>query len=53
MVHTHGEYIGPLRIGLWDPFQMGVSWLINGGDPNHLYTNWDDPPSLGSGQRLV
>ena len=29
----------PLRIGLWDPFQMAFLWLINGGDP------WDDPPS--------
>ena len=28
--------VGPLRTGLWDPFQMGVSWLINWGDPNHL-----------------
>ena len=26
---------------------MGVSWLIHGGDPNHLLTNWDDPPSWG------
>ena len=25
-----------LRIGLWDP--NGHSWLINGGDPNHLLT---------------
>ena len=22
----------------WDPFQMAVSWLLNGGDPNHLLT---------------
>ena len=26
----------PLRIGLWDPFQMAFLWLIQGGDPNHL-----------------
>ena len=26
------------------PFQMGVSWLTNGGDPNQLLTR-DDPPS--------
>ena len=26
----------PVRIGLWDPFQIAFSWLINGGDPNHL-----------------
>ena len=30
--------VSPLRIGLWDPFQMGVLWLINGGDPNYLLT---------------
>ena len=30
--------ISLLRIGLWDPFQINgrTSWLINGGDPNHL-----------------
>ncbi len=28
--------ISPLRIGLWDPFQMAYRWLIDGGDPNHL-----------------
>ncbi len=22
---------GPLRIGLWDPFEMAFSWLANGG----------------------
>ena len=26
----------PLRMGLWDPFQMAFLWLINGGDPNYL-----------------
>ena len=31
--------MGPLINGL-------KSWLINGGDPNYLYTNWDDPPSV-------
>ena len=30
--------VSPLRIGLWDPFQMAFSWLINPGDPNHLLT---------------
>ena len=34
----------PLRIGLWDPFQMADTWLIHGGDPNRS-TNWDDPPT--------
>ena len=24
-------WVNPLRIGLWDPFQMAFSWLINGG----------------------
>ena len=28
--------VSPLRIGLWDPFQMAFVWLINGGDPNYL-----------------
>ena len=30
--------VSPLRIGLWDPFQMVFLWLINGGDPNYLLT---------------
>ena len=36
----------PLTGATWDPFQMGYqSWLVNGGDPNHLLYKWDDPPS--------
>ena len=35
----------PLRIGLWDPFQMAFPWLASGGDPNNLITHSDDPPS--------
>ena len=31
-----GRVVSPLRIGLWDPFQMAVLWLVNGGDPNYL-----------------
>ena len=31
--------------GFWDPFQMAVSWLINGVDPNYFLCKWDDPPS--------
>ena len=35
--------------GCGTPFQMAVStsWLRNGGKPhpNHLDSNWDDPPS--------
>ena len=30
--------VSPLRIGLWDPFQMAFLWLMNGGDPNHFKT---------------
>ena len=27
--------VSPLRIGLF-PFQMAFSWIIHGGDPNHV-----------------
>ena len=31
--------MSPKEVGLWDPFPNGrTSWLINGGDPNHLLT---------------
>ena len=30
--------MSPIRIGLWDPFQMASLWLVIGGDPNHLLT---------------
>ena len=30
--------VSPLRIGLWDPFQMACLWLVNGVDPNYLLT---------------
>ncbi len=37
------QVVSPLRIRLWDPFQICVtSWLINGGDPNHFRPSWDD-----------
>ena len=32
--------ISPLRIGLWDPLQMAVFWLANGGDPITTYIQW-------------
>ena len=32
VVNHHGDRFRPL--GLWDPFQMAFSWLIDGGDPN-------------------
>ena len=28
--------VSPLRIGLWDPFQMAFPWLVNRSDPNYL-----------------
>ena len=37
--------VSALRIGLWDPFQMGFLLLINGGYPITTYKSWDDPPS--------
>ena len=27
-------------MGLWDPFQLAVSWLIDGGDPITTYDTW-------------
>ena len=27
--------VSPIRIGLWDPFQMAFVWLVKGDDPNH------------------
>ena len=35
MVNNHDDRCCPLRIGLF-PFQMAVSWLINGDDPIYL-----------------
>ena len=32
--------ISPLRIGLWDPLQMAVFGLVNGGDPITTYIQW-------------
>ena len=29
--HRGDRFRGTLRIGLWDPFQMAVSWLIHEG----------------------
>ena len=48
VVKIHGDRFRPLRIGLWDPFQMtNINWLIIGGDPNHFHKSWDHPPSIG------
>ena len=41
--------VSPLRIGLWDPFQMAFLWLLNWGDPNHLLSGM----ILQVGQRFV
>ena len=45
VVNNHGDrksptdrVMGPLPNGL-------TSWLINGGDPNHVSKSWHDPPS--------
>ena len=43
VVNNHGDRFRPLRIGLWDPFQLAFPWLINGGDPNHVFESWDGP----------
>ena len=37
-----------LRTGVIPPFQMAVSWLVDGGLLS-LHTNWDDPPSARQG----
>ena len=43
VVNNHGEYISPLRIGLWTPsIRDLLFWLIN--RDYQLLTNWDDPP---------
>ena len=35
--------VSPQFLGLWDPFQLAVSWLTNWGHPNSLLTDtWDD-----------
>ena len=36
VVNNYGDRFRPLRIGLWDPFQMALLWLINGGVFNDL-----------------
>ena len=54
VVNSHGDRCCPLRAGLWDPFQMAVLWLINGGVILTTSDTWDDPPSggwLGKPQR--
>ena len=47
VVNNHGDRFRPLRIGQrGTPDPNGrTSWLINGGDPNHLVSG-DDPLSI-------
>ena len=35
VVNHHGDRKSP-SVGLWDPFQMAVLWLMHGGDPSYL-----------------
>ena len=45
MVNNHGDRKSP-KDRVMGPLPNGqTSWLINGGDPNHLRPSWDDPPS--------
>ena len=45
MVNSHGQFSSPKKrvvcTSKW-PFNP---WFINGGEPYHLYTKWDDHPS--------
>ena len=49
MVNNHGDSFRPLRIGLWDPFQIAQLHGVSLGviHPNHLLSAWDDPPGTG------
>ena len=46
MVNSHGQFSSPQKKGCLH-FQMAElnPWFINGGEPYHLYTKWDDHPS--------
>ena len=44
MTNNHGDRKSP-RPGVIPLPNGRTSWLINGGDPNHLRPSWDDPPS--------
>ena len=42
VLNNRGRRVRPLRIGLWDPFQMAeLDGGNNGGDPNDPYIHWD------------
>ena len=48
MVNNHGPWsVSPQRMGVVGPRPNGGCSMaeLNGGDPKHLNTNWDDPPS--------
>ena len=48
VVNNHGDRFRPQGLGVVKhPFQMAelYGFFSNRGDPNNLYTYWDDPPS--------
>ena len=47
-VSNHGDRIKSPKDRVVGHLPNSHSWLINGGDPNHALTNWDDPPSDAS-----
>ena len=38
--------VSPLRVGLWDPFQMAMKIAYQWGNPNHLQVLGAHPPSI-------
>ena len=52
--NNHGDRCCPLRIGLWDPFQMAELKMaaIHGGVILTSYKSWDDPPSSSPESRM-
>ena len=51
VVHNHGDRVRPLRIGLWDPFQMAF-YVVLMRVFLSTYKSWD-PPSRFSWLRLL
>ena len=44
VVNNHGDRFRPLRIGLWDPFQMAIHGWNTGGVILTTYYNWGAHP---------
>ena len=44
--------VSPLRIWAF-PFQIAFSWLINGGDPNHLLTGMSLQVPAGTFESMI